>query len=408
MKARFVGQPAQGQPNLLDFIEHVLDSDADRLDIVVAWAKRSGLGRVIPQLTDFRDRGGYVRMIVGVSEGGATREGLALAQHLADDAYVFHDPRRTFHPKVYLATGPQQHSLFVGSSNMTAGGLGWNYEGSLWLDGTGDLDGPFAEVESWIASLLAEPTACQPLTDELIQNMLRSSDIAIGSEDASRRVVRPKQDAPEDTDSVTSGTARGLFGPPETAMRPLPPLAPGLISKKPITPGKSSQTLEPAPTPVEPYVDTPLPEAWVIRRWFKQMDHTAAQRPRAANSNPTGNLRLSQEGFPLNNQTYFISDFFGGLPWTPNLDNLSEMEVNVTFDAYINGETLGPIDLRVSHNPNRTAGQNNVPTVLHWGSELGKLLRKTNYIDYYVTLERIVPDQFRIIIAPMPSGDFAA
>ncbi|KQQ05903.1 hypothetical protein ASF42_05020 [Rathayibacter sp. Leaf294] len=80
----------------------------------------------------------------------------------------------------------------------------------------------------------------------------------------------------------------------------------------------------------------------------------------------------------------------------------------MTFDAYINGETLGPIDLRVSHNPNRTAGQNNVPTVLHWGSELGKLLRKTNYIDYYVTLERIVPDQFRIIIAPMPSGDFAA
>lgn len=405
MKARFVGQPAQGQPSLLDFVEHVLATDADHLSIVVAWAKRSGLGRVSDQLEAFRARGGHVEMIVGVSEGGATQEGLALARDLSDEAYVFHDPRRTFHPKVYLATGAQQHSLFVGSSNLTAGGLGWNYEGSLWLDAIGDeLDGPFAEARDWIASLRAEPTVCRPLTEELIEDMMSSRDIFIATEGASRRVSTPKQPSPEDSDSISSGSAKGLFGAPVGLMRPLPALAAAF--KKARSRARPSAAKPAAPV-AAPQLVAQIPPAHVVRRWFKHMDSTAAQKPKTANSNPTGNLRLSQERFPFDHQTYFISDFFGGLPWTPRPGRQSEMEVIVSFDTYVDGVSYGELDIRASHDPNRAAGQGNVPTLLHWGPVLSKVLREGNHVGDYVTLERVQPDGFRLVIAAQPTGDFA-
>lgn len=413
MEARFVGQPAEGQPSLFDFVGHVLETDADRLIIVVAWAKRSGLGRVADQLTAFRAGGGRVEMIVGVSEGGATREGLALAIELSDEAYVFHDPRRTFHPKVYLATGPTKHSLFVGSSNLTAGGLGWNYESSLWIESTEGIGGAFAEALDWIKMLRSEPTVCRPLTTALIQEMVDSRDIFIASEDASRRVSSAKQVAPEDTDSVSAGSAKGLFGGPITAMRALPALAEAFrrAAQKTRTPraskGSGEQVVAIPVTPGATAALQKIPKAKVVRRWFKQLDATAAQRPKTANSNPTGNLRLSQERFPFDHQSYFIADFFGGLPWSPRAGKDSEMEVIVSFDTFVNGVSYGAVDLRISHNPYRAAGQGNVPSVLHWGPVLSKVLREADFVGSYVTLERVHPDAFRLIIGPNPTGDFA-
>jgi len=410
--AKFVGQPAQGQLSLLDFVEHVLTTDANYLVIVVAWAKRSGLGRVADQLTAFRASGGRVEMIVGVSEGGATQEGLTLARELSDEAYVFHDPRRTFHPKVYLATGANQHTLFVGSSNLTAGGLGWNYEGSLWLDSTGDIEGPFAQAKDWIASLRSEPTVCRPLTEQLVKDMMSSRDIFIASEDASRRVSTKKEPTPEDTDSVASGSANGLFGKPIALLRPLPALS--AIFKKPTLPASSraskpssTAAATPAATLAAPKPVKPLPKVHVTRRWFKEMDATAAQKPKRTNSNPTGNLRLSQERFPINHQTYFISDFFGHLPWSPRSGSKGELEVMVAFDTYVKGVSFGALDIRISHKPQRAAGQGNVPTLLHWGPVLSKTLRDGNFIGSYVTLERVSPDGFRLVIADQPTGDFA-
>ena len=406
VKARFVGQPAQGQPSLLDFIEHVLTTDADRLVVVVAWAKRSGLGRVADQLTAFRAGGGHVEMIVGVSEGGATKEGLTLARELSDVAYVFHDPRRTFHPKVYFATGALQHSLFVGSSNLTAGGLGWNYESSLWLDSSGDLEGPFAEASDWIETLRSEPTVCRVLTEQLVDEMMSSRDIFIASEDAGRRVSTPKEPAPEDSDSVVSGSARGLFGSPIALMRPLPALAAAFKKAKKLI--RSKGTAPSAGAPAVPQTVQQIPQAHVVRRWFKDLDATAAQKPKTANSNPTGNLRLSQEGFSVDHQTYFIFDFFGGLPWSPRPGNENLLEVIVAFETYVDGLPYGELEIRISHDPRRAADQGNVPTVLHWGPVLGKVLRSGNFVGSYVTLERVYPEGFRLVIAAQPTGDFAA
>ncbi|WP_280476839.1 phospholipase D family protein [Nocardia farcinica] len=413
MRVRFVGQPFAAHPNLIDFIEYARDAGFDELKIAVAWAKRSGLGRVWDSLGEFRARGGRVILIVGVSEGGATKEGLQLALDIADKGYVFHDPRRTFHPKVYLASSSGKRSLMVGSSNLTAGGLSWNYEASVWVDlDAGEGEDVTDEVNAWFDALIQETDSCSPLTMKLIEDLDASSDIIIGSESRGRRVQRSRSDAPEDNDSVVVATISGLFKPVMTGLRMLP----GLSAKIPVS-AASASPRRPSSTPPQTGGGTttvnapakagpaPFPLNNVQRRWVKELDHTAAQQVKSARSNPTGNLRLSQENAAVDHKHYFRYDFFGGLPWAPTEGKQSEQEVIVGFRTWIDGQDLGVQDLRLSHDPRRVSGQGNVPTVLHWGT-LGSVMRSTNYIGFFVSIERTVDGGYNLVVSQQPRGDY--
>ncbi len=410
VEIRFVGQPFDQNANLVDFIEHATGNSFTEIKIAVAWAKRSGLGRVWDALTTFREQGGQVLLVLGVSEGGATREGLELALGLADHCYVFHDPRRTFHPKVYFANSEDKRSLLVGSSNLTAGGLSWNYESSLWVDwGEGEGEDVSDAVTSWFERLVASSDSCRPLTAELIAQMEASGDIVIGVESRARRVQKSKSDTPEDSDSSVAATLSGLFKPVLSGLRKLPGLSKNIAAftgssapqvKK--SGPESSGTLN-SPQPLSS--GSQVPDEAIARRWFKQLDNTAAQQVKSANSNPTGNLRLSQEDAPVDHKVYFRDDFFGGLPWTPTDGKESEQEVIVRFQTWIDGQDHGMQDLRISHDPRRIAGQGNVPTVLHWGP-IGKILRETNYVGHFINLERTENGDFFLIISPSSRGDF--
>jgi hypothetical protein len=129
----FRGQPFDEDGTAGAFLRRALgDPELTAVTAAVAWARFRGLGRLTDALEAFRERGGFLRIIVGIDEGGATRPGLMAALTFFDEAYVFHDPSsRTFHPKIYLADGPRKAILLVGSSNATPGGLFANYEASL-------------------------------------------------------------------------------------------------------------------------------------------------------------------------------------------------------------------------------------------------------------------------------------
>lgn len=412
MKLRFVGQPFTDHPNLVDFIEHARDDGFDELKIAVAWAKRSGLGRVWDALEAFRAQGGKVLLILGVSEGGATVEGLELALQVADEGYVFHDPRRTFHPKVYFASSSGQRSLLVGSSNLTAGGLSWNYEASTWVDwDAGEGEDVTDKVSAWFDGLIAETESCSPLTANLIADLVKSGDIVIGSESRARRVQKKKSDTPEDNDSAIVATISGLFKPVRMGLRKLPALSSKFVpssgtgTKKPAvttTAAPEASAVVKKPTLAGP---APFSTTDVQRRWFKQLDHTAAQQVKSATSNPTGNLRLSQEEAPIDHRLYFREDFFGGLPWTPTEGKDSEQEVVVGFRVWIDGTDHGIQELRVSHDPRRISGQGNVSTVLHWGP-LSPEMRGTNYIGLYITLERTTGGKYNLTISQAPRGEY--
>lgn len=180
MPFEFVVQPFDDGFHLRDFFELIRNDDAiSHLDVVVAWVKRTGLHEVQGPMGDFRARGGTIRVIAGISQGGTSRQGLELLRDRTDEPYVFHHPGRTFHPKVFLGKGA--HGIvMVGSHNFTLGGVTRNYEagilGELVL--TDEDDARFlGEVEGYIARLLGEAELCRPLTAQLLDKLISNPRI---------------------------------------------------------------------------------------------------------------------------------------------------------------------------------------------------------------------------------------
>src|SRR4051794_39861743 len=130
MGFRFIGQPFPSSRQVGAVVGDALcDGDFDRAWFAVAWGKRSGLSRLTSAIGEFKRGGGRAEAVLGVDEGGATKEGLQLALELFDSAYVFHDPGpRTFHPKIYVVRGDARAVAVVGSGNLTCGGLFTNFE----------------------------------------------------------------------------------------------------------------------------------------------------------------------------------------------------------------------------------------------------------------------------------------
>ena len=402
MRIRFVAQPFEDGIDLRDFLRAVAgDPGLQTLRVVVAWAKRSGLARAADDLRAVRDRGGTIFAIVGVSEGGATHQGLQALIDQCDEARVFHDRGRTFHPKVYLADGPDHALLLVGSHNLTAGGLAWNYEAGLWceLDLSADPDAQVRQdVVDYFNRLRNDAEVCLPLNGPSLTAILADNSLIIQDEDVRRSAATDEPDAPEDSDSTEVNAEeppQRVFGRSTIRKRQ----APILRRSTPWGP------LRRRPAPVTGAVPGSRPTITVARRWFKRMDGTAAQQPPGGNTNPTGNLRLSQEDFSIDHTTYFSRVFFGGLDWRAAARTPDMEEVRLSFDTVVAGDYLGAVNLRVSHLPSRISNQGNVPTVLHWG-DLGGRLRANNYVGLFVTLERGCNDEFQLTIAPQPTGEF--
>ncbi len=108
----------------------------DSFQAAVAFVKRSGVQHIEDELRGFVDRGGYVRMVIGIDQYGTSVEGLlGLLRAIRDksEVWINHDSNNyiTFHPKVYLFESKSSALLIVGSGNLTEGGLYTNDEASL-------------------------------------------------------------------------------------------------------------------------------------------------------------------------------------------------------------------------------------------------------------------------------------
>jgi hypothetical protein len=399
MDVRFIAQPYEDGTDLRDFLDAVSKIPSlHTVRIIVAWAKRSGMTRAAANLTAIRDAGGKVLAIVGVSEGGATQQGLQALIDQTDQTWVFHDKGRTFHPKVYLAESSHHALLLVGSHNLTAGGLAWNYEAGLWceLDLTDPNDAQVrADVVGYFDRLKADTGVCVPLDNAALAAILADASLLIQNEDARQKVASSEPDAPEESDSAAESDAT-VFGKSQEKKR----MAPSAAKKAGI------EAPADMAAPATGAVAGTLPTLNIVKRWFKRLDGTAAQWPPAATTKRTGNLRLSQEQFAIDHTKYFHEVFFGGLAWTPTGTDPQTEEVWIPMETEAAGDYLGVVNIRVSYAAKRIANQGNVSTVLHWG-DLGLRLRQNNYVGKWVTLERSGTDVFLLTIADQPTGPFA-
>lgn len=408
----FVAQPFADGRDLRDFLEAVAAEPAiNELDVVVAWAKRSGLRRVRTQLEVVRDRPGTTRLIVGIDEGGATRQGLELACEIFSTVHVFHDNSwRTFHPKIYLGVGADRARLLVGSNNLTAGGVFYNYEAALECVLSLPADqGLVDEVRAYIDRLYTDANVCKPLDDDLLAELINNPRYRVRDEDASKTASGqgPDDDEPPEDVDLEAGDPEpapgSIFGKSAESKRadPMPAAAKkAAVAKKAPAAKKAAPVQGAAKKAGVPGG----PIAGVAKRWFKKLSASDARHPPSATSHVTGVLRLVQAGHPINQTNYFRAGFFANRPWTgtPRPRGLFE-ETTVPFRVVVNGIDHGVHTLRVDHAPWREAGQGNHTTVLHW-DDVAAILDATDHTGDYVILERLTDGSFRLEITPTDPG----
>lgn len=128
-----LNQPFSGQ--LGDRLIECLDSPTyQSLNVIVAFAKNSGVLRIKDALERFRKRGSKVNVYVGIDLGGTSYEALTTLLSNVDSLNVVHSEKsQTFHSKIYNFVGKNENLIIVGSHNLTGGGLWTNFESSVLL-----------------------------------------------------------------------------------------------------------------------------------------------------------------------------------------------------------------------------------------------------------------------------------
>ena len=210
MNQPFTGQLGNRLIALLD------SSDYHTLNIVVAFAKNSGVLRIIGSLEKFRNQGGKVNIYVGVDLGGTSYEALTALLLHTDSLYVVHsEKRQTFHSKIYHFLGDEKELIAVGSHNLTAGGLWTNFESSIIvpLDTSCDNKNQIVnDVKVYISELHSLKDSFMPITtqddiDKLLNNGYVFNEV---SEQVSRRKAANQ-----------NGSRESLFGNGVKANLPL-------------------------------------------------------------------------------------------------------------------------------------------------------------------------------------------
>lgn len=124
-----------GRRRLLTELRKSLEDDAFVESFwSVAFARLGPLTKLQPSIESFRLRGGRLEVIVGIDHLGTSQEALELAAGVTDRLAIVHAPgrfRATFHPKIYVFTGPREALFILGSHNLTPGGLETNLEASI-------------------------------------------------------------------------------------------------------------------------------------------------------------------------------------------------------------------------------------------------------------------------------------
>lgn len=263
-----LNQPFNGQ--LGDRLINLLDSpDYQTLNIIVAFAKNSGVLRIKGALEKFRKRGGTVNVYVGVDLGGTSYEALTALLLHTDSLYVVHTEKgQTFHTKIYQFVGNDKGLVVIGSHNLTAGGLWTNFESSVLVpvDGSNRTDTDLEKgVNDYIGALTSLKDSFMPIKTQADLDTLLANGYIF--KEVAERVRRAN------SYTRTEGQTR-LFGKGAPAKLPRVITPKDVLAKRP-----PSGTTKQIPSPSTP------PESVIIPRgdegmtiWFETRAMTGGSR----------------------------------------------------------------------------------------------------------------------------------
>lgn len=201
-----INQPLNG--NLGDYLISCLeDADFDIANIIVAFAKNSGVLRLKPALEQFKARGAEINIFVGIDLDGTSYEALISLSKLADKLYVVHtESDQTFHSKVYNFKKKDRSIVVVGSNNLTAGGLWTNLE-SCSIEQLDLSEQSDRSVQCQIDSYISDITEMQGLSMEIkcqedIEALLEAGYVSKEAKTRIRRESARRQISKESLDSI--------------------------------------------------------------------------------------------------------------------------------------------------------------------------------------------------------------
>jgi len=268
-------------------------------------------------------------LLLGVIQNSHTSvQALQLLHSLCDELFVYHNESQgtEFHPKAYAFERIDEEAiLFVGSNNLTAGGLYTNYETSalLRLNLHDERDGTIFEDFIDMFNFYITPSEhSREVTPDFIQELVDGNYLL-------------------DETTERGGREGGDGHPPQ-------------------------QRIFGATTFHAP----PLPLQRAELKWRKENLPSSDVQYVSPGTNPTGCLRLNQARFEVNGRridqtVYFRNDVFRDFDWI--LVKGDQEATEVLFTITILGQHIGRYRLRVTHQPSAEARQNNVTTLIHWG-----------------------------------------
>lgn len=179
-------KPAEAPPGiqrLLALLQKSLaEAEYTACRIIVAFARLSGVARLLPQIRACRSRGHSIEAIVGIDWFGTSQEALQVMLDELDAVYVTRttDQSCTFHPKMYLFEGKNRARAIVGSHNLSSGGLETNFEGGVIVDlrlpeEVGQWE-PFREA--WNQLLPDANPSTRKLNATLLEELIKAGHLA--------------------------------------------------------------------------------------------------------------------------------------------------------------------------------------------------------------------------------------
>lgn len=112
-------------------------ADFNELYVVVAFARVGPLQRLLAEIMAWRAAGKTIHAVFGIDDGITSIEAIEFGLQHFNELRIAHQPGQfapTFHPKIYALAGATRALAFIGSNNLTTGGLETNFETCIELD----------------------------------------------------------------------------------------------------------------------------------------------------------------------------------------------------------------------------------------------------------------------------------
>lgn len=215
-----------GSRRLLDDIKRCLaDPALNEFGFVVAFAKVGPLYRIQELLRQWRAAGKSSAGIFGIDHCGTSIQALEFAVDHLDSVFYTQHKGNSFHPKIYWFRGKTKAIAYIGSNNLTMGGMELNFEATVELQFELPAEEKtFNQVHEMFTSLL--PGACsatQILTTAQISQLSLEGMLL------------------DETKKGTGGTSNGkhktasaLAKLPRLPVKPISSLPPNVVFGKPL------------------------------------------------------------------------------------------------------------------------------------------------------------------------------